>query len=153
MLKFLTRLLILITVIPIVGMIISLTAGVWFGLLTILVSISGMRWRNPIAATSPAANLDSFPSPQQPQQVPAQQAPAPPFTAPESLRRFDLYQQAQIQAQPGSPDLTTLARFDVVATETFEITPASETPPRSNLRTTWPQEKAGFAVTRHNHRQ
>ena len=46
MLRILARITILLTIVPIVGMIIALTSGAWFGLLTMLVATSGMRCHN-----------------------------------------------------------------------------------------------------------
>ena len=136
MLNILKRLLILLIVVPIAGIIIGMMAGPWTGLMTMLVTVSGIRWKNRPGQENTAHKLTlsdvQMPNPGQPEQA------------------FNLAPEESSSRAP-----VIEARFQVDSTEIREIiiepTGVQEKAP-ALPQAPWAQDPAGFAVRGRNQR-
>ena len=136
MLNILKRLLILLIVVPLSGIIIGMMAGPWTGLMTMLVTVSGIRWKDGPAQENRGHKLAlpdvHIPNPGQPDQA------------------FNLAPEESSSRAP-----VIEARFQVHSTEIREIiieqTGVQEKAPELP-QTPWGQHPAGFAVRGRNQR-
>ena len=136
MLNILKRLLILLIVVPIAGIIIGMMAGPWTGLMTMLVTVSGMRWKDRPGQENRDHKLTlpdvHIPNPGQPEQA------------------FNLASEESSSRAP-----VIEARFQVDSTEMREIiieqTGAQARAP-ALPQAPWAQDSAGFAVRGRNQR-
>ena len=136
MLNLLKRLLILLIVVPLGGIIIGMMAGPWTGLMTMLVTVSGIRWKDrPAEAnrdqhlTLPALHTSN---PSQPDQA------------------FNLALEDSSSQAP-----VIEARFQVESTEMREIIieqAGVQEKDRVLPKTPWSQNPAGFACRGHSQR-
>ena len=136
MLNILKRLLILLIVVPIAGIIVGMMAGPWTGLMTMLVTVSGIRWKDRPGQKNRDHKLTlpdvHIPNPGQPEQA-LNLAPE------ESSSRAPVIE----------------ARFQVDSTEIREIIiePTGVQEKAQTLpQTPWGQNPAGFAVRGRNQR-